>query len=489
MDHKRLLIGLVCIITVLSGCLPIQPVADPMMMPTAAIEGLPTPTPMPTRPLYAPGTLVDYIAQTGDTLPALAARFNTTESEIRIANPVIPQDATTMPAGFPMRIPIYYESLWGSSFQILPDSLYINGPQQVGFSTVNYLADKSSWLNSFIGYAAGKNRTGAEIIDYVATVYSVSPRLLLALLDYQTGSVLSENPPGATDGYTLGYREAYHRGLYLQLVWAANKLNDAYYGWRTGRLDQIDFPDSRLIHPDPWVNASTVALQALFAELSPDASAFDHAIGPSGYIDTYTQLFGDPWQIASDHIPGSLTQPAMSLPFGQGKTWSFTGGPHTGWGTGNPFAAIDFAPPAVVGGCSPTDEWVTAVADGVIARVDEAVAVLDLDGDGDERTGWVVFYLHLATNEKVAAGTVVTRGQSIGHPSCEGGVSTGTHVHIARKYNGEWIPAAGPLAFNLEGWIASNGAESYLGTLSRAGRRVEACVCSNRDSQITAGIP
>lgn len=31
------------------------------------------------------------------------------------------------------------------------------------------------------------------------------------------------------------------------------------------------------------------------------------------------------------------------------------------------------------------------MADGVIARTGPAIAVLDLDGDGDERTGWVIF--------------------------------------------------------------------------------------------------
>jgi hypothetical protein len=42
--------------------------------------------------------LVDYIAQNGDTLPALALR-NTTVDEIMEANPIIPADATTMPPG------------------------------------------------------------------------------------------------------------------------------------------------------------------------------------------------------------------------------------------------------------------------------------------------------------------------------------------------------------------------------------------------------
>jgi LasA protease len=176
------------------------------------------------------------------------------------------------------------------------------------------------------------------------------------------------------------------------------------------------------------------------------------------------------------------------LPFQTGKSWAYTGGPHTGWGTGEPFAAIDFAPPAVVGGCNPTQEWATAMADGVVARSEPAVVVLDLDGDEDERTGWVIFYLHLATDGRVRKGTQVKAGDNIGHPSCEGGRSTGTHVHIARKYNGEWILADGALAFNLEGWLAQNGAQPYLGFLTKYTRKVRACDCSDIDSQIQAEV-
>ncbi len=41
-----------------------------------------TTTPLPDRPPYSPGELVDYIAQTGDTLTSLASHFNTTVDEI-----------------------------------------------------------------------------------------------------------------------------------------------------------------------------------------------------------------------------------------------------------------------------------------------------------------------------------------------------------------------------------------------------------------------
>ena len=114
---------------------------------------------------------------------------------------------------------------------------------------------------------------------------------------------------------------------------------------------------------------------------------------------------------------------------------------------------------------------------------------LDLDKDGDERTGWVVYYLHLATQERAAVGSDLKVGDKIGYPSCEGGRSTGTHVHVARKYNGEWIPAEGPLPFVMSGWVPKNGAEPYEGTLSKGGKTVIACTCSDAYAAISGSYP
>ena len=476
----------------LSACQP-----APVVMP-AAQAALTTPpdqsvqeiapevTPLPTRPPYSPGELVDYIVQTGDNMPALAVRFNTTIDEIRQANPIIPLDVTTLPPGMPMKIPIYYEPLWGSSFQILPDSLFINGPAQVEFDTQAFVDQWPGWLNGYREYAADANRSGAEIIDLLARNFGVSPRLMLALLEFQAGALSQPDLPEESTVYPLEMVDRKYHGLYLQLVLAANRLNNGYYPWRSGELQSITLQDGSLERPDPWQNAATVALQYYFSLLYPPEK-YHEATGPDGVAGIYQTLFGDPWQADQPHIPGSLTQPAFLLPFEVDTTWALTGGPHTGWGTGAPFAAIDFAPPSVKGGCVPSQEWVTAVAPGLVIRSEPGIVVLDLDKDGDERTGWVVFYLHLATEGRAVVGMEIEAGQPLGHPSCEGGTSTGTHVHIARLYNGEWILAEGPLAFNLEGWVAHNGAAPYLGTLTRFGRTVTACVCSNQPSFITAG--
>jgi hypothetical protein len=124
------------------------------------------------------------------------------------------------------------------------------------------------------------------------------------------------------------------------------------------------------------------------------------------------------------------------------------------------------------------------MANGIIVRSEPGDVVLDLDGDGDERTGWIIFYLHIATQGRIFTGAIVKAGDPIGFPSCEGGEATGTHVHIVRKYNGEWIPAYGPLAFNLEGWVAHFGGQPYQGTMTRFSRTIFASQYSDGSSHI-----
>ena len=469
----------------LAACAPTnQPAPAPDAPPTIIF---PTPavqvTPLPTRPPYSPGELASYIAQDGDTLPGLASRFNTTVDEIRAANPIIPNDATTMPPGFPMQIPIYYRALWGSPYQIIPDRLFVYGPAQVGFDVKAFVESHPGWLKSYSEQIVDGPHSGVELVEIVARDFSVSPRLLLAILEHYSGALSRPDTPA--NPYLLNYFDPYHRGVYLQLVWAANTLNNGYYAWRRGALIEFEHPDGRVERPDPWQNAGTVALHYLFSRVY-SSPVYDQMVGPGGLAQTYTALFGDPWTGGEILIPGSLRQPELLLPFERGKTWNLTGGPHTGWGKGEPYAAVDFAPTGVAE-CNTTTEWVTAMADGVIARSQPGEVLLDLDGDGHEQTGWVIFYLHIATSGRAKTGTQFKTGERIGHPSCEGGESTGTHVHVARKYNGEWVLADSPTPLNLEGWVAYNGDKAYQGSFKRFSQTVRASSASENQSVIRAG--
>jgi murein DD-endopeptidase MepM/ murein hydrolase activator NlpD len=469
----------------ISSC---APQSSPPNIENIITPMVPTPIPAPTsgRPEYSPGELVDYTAQDGDTLPALAERFNTTVDEIMEANPVIPREATTMPPGFPMKIPIYYLPLWGTAYQSIPDHAFINGPAQIGFSTSAFVASTNGWLKDYRIYSGGQIRTGAEAVNYVAVNYSISPRLLLAILEYQAGALTRPELPGGK--YLLGFRRTFYEGPYLQLVIAANTLNNGYYSWRAGKLTEFELLDESLTRPDPWQNAASVALQYYFSRIF-SGDAYYASIGPEGLARVYQNLFGDPWADSVTLIPGSLQQPELRFPFTAGHIWAYTGGPHTGWGTGEPFSAVDFAPASDTTGCVTveSDQHATAMADGLIIRSDIDGTIIDLDKDGDERTGWTLYYLHLAANNRIHIGQEVKTGDPVGYPSCEGGHVTGTHVHIARKYNGEWILADGPLAFNLEGWVAHNGSQAYRGTLTRGALTLIACECSDYQSQIISG--
>jgi murein DD-endopeptidase MepM/ murein hydrolase activator NlpD len=310
--------------------------------------------------------------------------------------------------------------------------------------------------------------------------------MLLALLEYQTGALSQAVAPSGS--YPLGHVDYNYAGLYLQLLWAANILNVGYFGWRNGSLTELQHPEGTIERPDPWQTAGTMAFQYYFS-LNLPLLQYERATGPDGLVKVYRSLFGDPFTETVDvpHIPVSLRQPELILPFQAGEIWSLTGGPHAGWGTAalHPWAALDFAPP--VKGCGDSNNPVVAMADGVVVRSETGLVVEDLDGDGNEHTGWVLIYLHIATIGRAPIGQHLQKGEALGFPSCEGGEATGTHVHIARKYNGEWMPADGVIPFNMEGWIAHYGDAAYLGTLTRGTQQIIACTCSDASSHIQAG--
>jgi LasA protease len=485
--RSRRTVTLLVVATLLGACLPAQnePLVEPSpTSPAPAETAGPGPTSLPTRTPFPPGQIFDYPAQSGDTLPAVAAHFHTTVEEITAANPDLPDDLTTLPAGYPLKVPAYYAPLTGSPFHILPDSEVVDGPSAVDFDLRQEILSHPGFLSGLTDYAFGRQFNSAwEVIDVASRNYSINPRLLLALLEYQTHALTLPSAQDDDAIYPLGIRDPLQRGLYRQLIWVAERINEGYYGWRGGTLDSISLADGHVTRPDEWQNAGTVGVQMFFAALYGEAD-FDRIVGPGGFYQTYVSLWGDPSLSEIDLIPGNLRQPELGLPFLPNRIWDFTGGPHATWGESLPMGALDFAPPATEGGCATSGEWIAAPADGVVTRSGEALVLLDLDGDGDDRTGWVLLFFHVADQDRVAAGTSLKQGDTIGHPSCEGGQATGTHFHFARRYNGEWIPAAGTLPFILDGWVAHYGEKPYEGTLRRGSRVVEACTCTTRANRI-----
>ena len=69
-------------------------------------------------------------------------------------------------------------------------------------------------------------------------------------------------------------------------------------------------------------------------------------------------------------------------------------------------------------------------------------------------------------------------------PDRPGSRATAAHLHLARKYNGEWVPADGYAPLVLSGWVARFGSGPYRGTLTRGDHVVEACACATAATRL-----
>ena len=431
-----------------------------------------TPTPDPPHALPAPREFIDqYTVQPGDTLGSIAQGYGITLEALMQANGL--NEASILSVGIVLNIPpINADPNPGSSFKIIPDSELVYGPASADFDLNVYLKSRDGYLANYVQDVDGEYLSGEQIITRIAQNYSVNPRLLVALIEYRSGWVT--NPVPSNVDYPLGNFDDYYAGLYRQLAWAADNLNRGYYLWRVNALSTLPLNDGTYVPLDPTINAGTAGAQ-YFLSLFNDRGTWDNDVSALGLFQTYNLLFGYPfdYDIAS-LLPLNLTQPSMQLPFADGATWSFTGGPHGGWDSGSAWAALDFAPPGEAAGCVSSDAWVVAIADGLILRAESGAVIQDLDNDGYEQTGWTVLYMHVESRDRVQPNTYVYAGEIIGHPSCEGGVSNGTHLHLARRYNGEWIPADGNLPFILDGWVSSGNGILYDGFLTRGTTVIEA---------------
>jgi len=317
---------------------------------------------------------------------------------------------------------------------LVQDAELVFGPADRGFDGAGFVADHRDALPSDPELATVLERTSLQ--------HSISPRLLLALL-----SIIA-TPSGRTT----------EQHLQQMAAWLA----DGYYGLKYRGERTVQFADGSKTGAEVQGGAGHVAVARLLAR---SAAPTEWAAWRARFAERYQDWFG-PADWLPAPLPSGLHQPPLLLPWLAEQRWYFTGGPHGAWGIASAWGAVDFAPPSKVG-CGVAPEWVLAAAPGRVVHADQGLVLQDLDGDGDPRTGWVLAYLHIATRDRVVEGTVLDAATPIGHPSCEGGVADGAHVHLARRFNGEWLPAAeGPAPLDLSGWLFQSLGGEYDGSMS-----------------------
>lgn len=423
--------------TIILSPIPQQALSNPTPNATAQTLNIPT----------------SHIVQSGDTLSGIATSYGITLDALLSVN--LNLNPNILSIGQEIILPDVPEQ-YTSNFKILPDSRLVRAPGSRNFDIANFIASQPGYIRNATdevelsienGARFPQTETAAQIVDRVAREYSVDARILLAVLEFRSGWLSNPQPLDSllTRPIVSVATAPNAVGLYDQLSWVANELNRGYYAWKYRNLSTLTFVDGTRYLFNPELNPATIAVQYLLSLDGTPQNIWQAETGLNGLYSIYVQYFGDPFIGATEPlVPTNIQQPILALPFESGVEWIYTGGPHGGWGSGSAWSSLDFAPSEDRSDgiwCYTADSWLTAVAPGIIARAGEGVLILDLDGDGDESTGWSILYLHLASDGMTQEGLRVNTGDRLARPSCAGGFSSATHVHISRRFNGEWLPA------------------------------------------------
>ncbi len=486
-QHREIIIGILSLVLLVSSAcnFPYKAISksttrDPQFVKTLDALQLTLQAPdihtQPTleKPIeYDPSRFTAYYTQSGDTLNSVAAHFGIATDEISSAKPL--EDHGLLSIGQQLIIPKRSEEPPYPSF-LLPDSSVVNSVCGSAFDVENYVRGKDGKLATYFQEVNSNQLSGAEIVRLVSENTSVNPRVLLAFIEFRSGWVIG-NSEKLGSIYPLGMEVSNYKGLYLELSLTAKLINMGYYGWRQGSQDELIFKGGGSVKIHPSLNAGSVGLQYLFARLYHQTSWNDALYSPHGFMAVYLNMFGDDDECARNNIPvftDKVSAPVLELPFAIGERWVLTGGLHNDWNTGTPLGALDFAPVTGEPACTVSQAWVLASAPGVIRRSENGLVSIELLEENDNPTGWSVVLMHIAERDRISEGAYVRTNDRIGHPSCEGGGATGTHVHITRMFNGEWIGAGDPFPLVLSGWTAFPGARPYQSSLIKGDQVITA---------------
>jgi LasA protease len=425
------------------GEAPLEETATPTETPAASETASPTPAEPTATPDAASSTPADLTATPEAATPA-------PETPTPSATPPPPLQAAAVTYGGPL----------------LSDGQFVYGPNVGSFNVVDYINSHTPQLASY-----------AETLYGRAEYYSINPKVYLTLLEMAGGLVsnTAATPEQVENLFGLG-----QSGFTAQLDALSEILFADYYlhlyNYSILPAEQRDLPaltlkDSSTFTMPGAANAGSYAVMAGLAKLFDSAgmaSALDDS-QPASFVQTYVRLFpgDDPLSQANRiFIPGEVGAQAapsnlLQLPYPRGESWTF-GGAHSNLGNDTdpvnyPMSSLDFSRGWPAWGADTSSMWVVAAAAGVATRISSCnVHILHTDG-------WETTYYHLDNVQSFGATVnqndrIAIVANSLSQALCNGGASTGPHVHFSLKKNGAFVAIDGTA---LSGWVVHSGRYSY----------------------------
>lgn len=323
----------------------------------------------------------------------------------------------------------------GFAARWIEDADFVYGPALLDFDVRAYLATAAPHL---VPHAAA--------ISHWAGHYSISPKVLLALLEMQSSAV--SNAVALADpsaGLVAGNAGEQIRNLLMSLF-----------------VDFYAFREASAGQPRA-LNAATFALLNLFRSAAPAGISADVAdVARTRFLDAYTRLFPSPALAAVvAEVPGGALPPSnfLQFPWKNNSSWFFNG-THTTSGSGSsPMSSIDFTRTwSLIWGNSTSTDYVVAAHAGVVTKYSDCNVRVTAPN------GFSTQYYHLE-GVVVLSGQQVTANQTIGvyaddqaSALCQGGSSTGPHVHFSLLEGGVYASLDG---VQLSNFLVHAGRTSY----------------------------
>ena len=333
---------------------------------------------------------------------------------------------------------------------LFSNELFLYGRDAEAFDLAGYLAVHAPQL-----------RDKQELIAHWSGYYSINPKVVLALMELKSGLMSAPSQEKLRTPFAGLSKASDFAG---QLRDVLQQLSQRFYGFEAYQRRQARTGDRRSGQDAKALNAASIALLGLLYDASSEPVVLIKKPSLQGFTQQFAQLFNTPSeQMSPVESSGEVVLAAsalpptnmLQLPWYQGYSWQ-SNGAHSHTGSGSPYSSIDVSYDWPGWGAATYS--VAAAHDGrvtVMSRCQVRVT---------HANGWATNYYHM-DNIRVSNGEIITVNTKLGNYAsnrntalCEGGSSTGPHLHFSLLYNGRYVSLQG---VNLGAFRISVGSYNY----------------------------
>ncbi|KAF7766093.1 LasA protease [Pseudoalteromonas undina] len=296
------------------------------------------------------------------------------------------------------------------------------------------------WDN-FFSLHASAIEDKKELILHWAGYTSINPKVILALIEQQSG--LLSNPNADIENPLAGITDK--RGFDAQVKDVVMKLSQRFYAYKQWQESQDKLKKRNQATQTTSSTAATAALVSLFADSDRLASnSKNNQQTLTEFLATFDRVFPSntsQLQRSLNSVDQNNEKQLLAASFEMNLPWPsgywYSGGAHSNTGSGYPYSSLDFNNGS--GGWGANTPFVQAAHGGTVTRFSSCNIRVT------HASGYSTNYYHMS-NLQYSSGDYVQPGAWLGRYAnnynqalCEGGQSSGPHVHFTLLYNGQQV--------------------------------------------------